>query len=377
MGLVFWFGIEKLFMKSIGLNAAAIGVTATVSILINFILDIPAGMLADKWSRKGMLFVSASALGLSSLVLGLSHSLWMYLIGVVLFSIHFVCMNGTYQAMIYDLLHEKGKSAEYSKIAGKAYALFLCGAGVGNIFGGFIASSLTLSVPYFISIASCLINMFIILSLHEPTFHKSENKEKILTQLTQSSRVLISIPLLRTLMVILSLFAIVEVFKLDFGQLYLLHYVSSPALLGSLWALFAFIWALGGAVAHRLRNHLTLMIFAATLPVLVFGFVDNWISIVFFNIQIFAMGALQNQIETRVQEETPSNVRASVMSLLSSIGRAVSIPTAILLGWTINTYGIMTSAQLMALVATIIVGYWVIFSLYVMKRQTVEGSVKV
>ncbi len=54
-GLVFWYGIEKLFMRSIGIDAVGVGIATAVFIGFNLIFDIPAGILADKWSRKGML----------------------------------------------------------------------------------------------------------------------------------------------------------------------------------------------------------------------------------------------------------------------------------------------------------------------------------
>ena len=54
-GLVFWYGIEKLFMLSIGITAYSVGTITALFIVVTLLLDIPSGMLADRWSRKGTL----------------------------------------------------------------------------------------------------------------------------------------------------------------------------------------------------------------------------------------------------------------------------------------------------------------------------------
>ena len=368
-GIVFWYGIEKLFMNSIGLDAKAIGIIAVIGVSLNLILDIPSGLLADRWSRKGMLAVSAISLTICSLILGLSNGFWLYALGWVFYSICVVTTSGTYQAMTYDSLHENGKSALYSKVNGRMYALFLSGAGIGNIVGGLLASNYSYRLPFYMSIATSLINLVIILRLYEPTFHKNTQERQSVGQLIKVSKTIAKIPLLGALSVVLSLFAVVELFKLDFGQLYLLRYLSSPALLGLLWAIYAFSWAIGGLLAHHFRSKLTLLVVATTLPIIFMAFLDSWVSIIFFFLQIVAMGALQNQIETHIQDETPSHLRASVLSVLSSVGRVVSIPAAILFGWVIKNHGSFTAVRLTACITVIILIYWLCYVALQKSRQ--------
>jgi MFS family permease len=367
---VFWYGIEKLFMQSIGLDAVSVGMLTVLTIVLNLALDIPSGILADKWSRKGMLVVSAFALAICSLLLGSSTGFATYAIGYALYSLYVVCTSGTYQAITYDSLHEEGESKFYSKVMGRAYALFLCGAGVANIASGFIADNFGYRMPFYLTVLSCLVNMAVMLSLKEPAFHKPENKEKILRQLIKTSKAVLVIPLLRILAIIMSLFAIVELFKADFGQLYFLRYVTEPQLLGLLWAVYAFTWAIGGFIAHRLHNRLNELVIGATLPVLLMGFIDSWPALVLFNVQAVASAALMNQIETRVQDETPSHVRASIISVLSSIGRAVTIPASLALGWIFKNQGAFVAVRAMSILATCILIIWIFYQ-YSSKKKAV------
>lgn len=361
-GLVFWYGIEKLFMGSIGIDAVGVGLATAVLIGFNLIFDIPSGIVADRWSRKGMLIVSAVALGLCSVVSGLSNGLWPYIIGDVLYGVYVVATSGTYQALTYDILHEEGRQNQYSKISGRAYALFLVGAGVANIASGFIAQATSMRVAFFITVVSCLLNIALISTIKEPTFHKTEAKARVFAQLGQVSSALARIWLLRVLAIIMSALAVVELFKSEFGQLYMLRYVSELELIGLLWAAYAFTWALGSIIAHRFQAKLTLLVMASTLPFIVMVFVDNVFSLILFMVQAIAAAALINQIETRVQHATPSSVRASVLSVLSAAGRAAAVPASFLLGWLFRDFGALAAVQCIAGLCLLILLFWLLFA---------------
>lgn len=359
-GLVFWYGIEKLFMASIGINPVGIGiVTAGLTVVVT-LFDIPAGVLADKWSRRGVLVLSALALALASLLCGESHGLPLYLVGDLFFGMYIVTSGGTYQAIIYDSLHEEGRSGSYSKINGRIFALFLIGAGLGDVASGFLVNHFGLRAPYLLTIISCLLNVVVLLTLHEPKFHKAEHKERMLKQLHAASVAISKLKLLRVLVVIITALQVVELFKLEFSQLYMFRYETAPVAIGLLWAAFAFAMSLGSLIAHRLRSRLNLLIIASVVPLLLMSFIDNWFSLVLFMLQAVAAAALINQIDTRIQENTPSNVRASILSVVSTFGRAVSIPASLVLGWLFHDYDSLTALRFIALIAGLTLVYWLI-----------------
>lgn len=357
-GLVFWFGIEKLFMTNIGIDAVGVGIATACIGIFCLALDVPSGLLADKWSRKGTLLLSALSLAIAAVVLGTSTGLTQYIIGYLFFAISIVTSSGTYQALTYDILHEEQRSKNYSKIMGRAYAIFLVGAGVANIVGGFLATKYPLPVVFFLTIASCVCNALVIASIKEPHFHKDANKENMLRQLGSVTKAIARTPLLKILAIIFSMFAVVEVFKLDFGQLYILRYVTEPQLIGILWAIYAFTWAIGSVLAHRLATHLTPLILASVIPLLFMAMIDSWVSLILFMIQATAVAALFNQIETRVQDATPSSIRASVLSVLSAFARIIGVPSAFLMGWIFKEFGAYVALQVAAVVAALILLYW-------------------
>ncbi len=362
-GIVFWYGIEKLFMQNIGISPVGIGIATAALTTFIMLLDFPSGILADKWSRKGTLALSAIALAASSLVMGASNGLAMYIVGEFLYGLYVVFTSGTYNAILYDTLHEEGHSKDYSKISGRAYGLFLIGAGLGNIASGFIANNISFSSSYFLSVIPCAINLAVILSMYEPTFHKNEVSAKFMTELKNASLELFKLKLLRILTVVISLLSIAELFKLEFGQIYFQRYVLSTETIGLLWALFAFGISFGSFIAHRLRSRLTTLIVLSSAPYFLMTFIDSRLSILLFMIQVVAASALINQIETRIQENTPSSVRASILSAVSTVGRILSIPASLLMGWMIKEYSILVAMRFTAIVLVMMLVIWLALGL--------------
>jgi MFS family permease len=357
-GLVFWYGVEKLFMQHIGINATGVGIASAVYLVGNLLLDVPAGMLADRWSRKGVLVLSALSMVGCVLVLGTSHDLWQYLLGYLFYSGYIVTTGGTYQALMYDCLHEEGRSQAYSKIIGRAYALFLAGAGVANLASGFLAHHFNYRFTFFLTIVPCVLNAAILLTIREPQFHKAERKERLLTGFASSARQLWGAHSLRILAIASSVLFAVDIFKQDFGQLYMQRYVSAPEIIGILWAAYAFTWSLGSLVAHRMHKHVDALWFFTVAPLVVMSLWDSRWSLGLFMVQAVAAAALTNQLETRVQHSTSSGVRTSILSLLATGGRALAVPASLGIGWLITSYSVIVALRATTIVAIGMLLFW-------------------
>lgn len=357
-GLVFWYGIEKLFMSNIGINPVGIGVAVAVLTVLLVLLDIPAGIAADKWSRKAVLAMASIFLGLSSLVGGLSHGLALYLVCEIFYALYVVTTSGTYQSLVYDSLREEGRERDYSRINGRIFAFFLLGTGVGNLLSGLIAHRFDYQASYLISIIPCAANILIAVSMHEPRFHAEAHKEKLVHQVGQAIRSISRIHIVRNLTVIMTILAVVELFKLEFGQLYMLRYVTSTQIIGLLWAFYSIAMALGSLLAHRLKARIDVLIFFSIAPLIAMSFLDNWLSVGLFMVQAVAAAALFNQIETRIQDNTPSPVRTSVLSVVSTLGRIVAVPASFVLGWLFKDYSSLLALRFVAVVAGLAMVYW-------------------
>src|SRR4030095_16044484 len=71
-GIALWVPVEKLFLAELGFTPQSIGVMAAAYAAVVPMLEIPSGVLADRWSRRGVLLVGNAGGFLSVLVGGLS-----------------------------------------------------------------------------------------------------------------------------------------------------------------------------------------------------------------------------------------------------------------------------------------------------------------
>src|SRR5918994_3776996 len=72
--LALWVPMEKLFMTEIGFNPASVGVMAAVYAFVIPLLEVPSGVLADRWSRRGVLILASTAATLNVLIGGFSQN---------------------------------------------------------------------------------------------------------------------------------------------------------------------------------------------------------------------------------------------------------------------------------------------------------------
>src|SRR5215207_4319460 len=106
-GMLLWVPVEKLFLNEIGFTAASIGVMAAAYAGVTPILEVPSGILADRWSRRGVLMLAAVALMAATLVGGLSNSVPVYIASAMLLGVYFAMYSGTLESIVYDLVLEE------------------------------------------------------------------------------------------------------------------------------------------------------------------------------------------------------------------------------------------------------------------------------
>ena len=133
--------VEKLFQTQIGFTPATIGVLAAAYAAVVPLLEIPSGMLADRWSRSKILMVATVALAASSLLGGLSTNVGTYIAAAMILGVYFAINSGTVDSIVYDtVLEETGSSALYEKWIGRVRitegAAFASSALAGGVIAG-------------------------------------------------------------------------------------------------------------------------------------------------------------------------------------------------------------------------------------------------
>jgi len=123
-GLLLWVPIEKLFMTQIGFDAASVGAMAAAYAAVVPLLEVPSGILADRWSRSRVMILGCLALMISSLVGGLSQNVITYVIAAMILGVYFAFSSGTVDSIVYDtVLEETGSNELYERWIGRIRAV--------------------------------------------------------------------------------------------------------------------------------------------------------------------------------------------------------------------------------------------------------------
>ncbi len=176
-GLLLWIPIEKLFMTQIGFDAASVGAMAAAYAAVVPLLEVPSGILADRWSRCWVMILGCLALMISSLIGGLSHSVITYVIAAMILGIYFACSSGTVDSIVYDtVLEETGSNELYEKWIGRIRAVESGAFVLSALAGGVLAQYTSARFTYLATVPLVGLAIIAFLRFNEPRLHQAEER---------------------------------------------------------------------------------------------------------------------------------------------------------------------------------------------------------
>jgi MFS family permease len=106
-----------------GLSAAEVASILAVWSGVVFLLEIPSGVLADKFSRRKILFWAQLSRALGYGVWIFFPNYWGFLTGFLLWGIKSALSHGTFEALVFDELKAEGEEGQYAKVMSRVRAL--------------------------------------------------------------------------------------------------------------------------------------------------------------------------------------------------------------------------------------------------------------
>jgi predicted MFS family arabinose efflux permease len=359
-GFMLWLPVEKLFMSEIGFDAASVGVMAAAYAAIVPVLEVPSGILADRWSRRGVLIVASIALAVCELIGGLSQNVAGYVVSALVLGVYFAMYSGTVEAMVYDtVVEETGEGADFERRIGRVRFVESVALVVGSLAGGWVASLLPTRVTYLLTIPFALLSVVAYLRFREPRLHRASEPTSLRRHVATTFRTLTR---QRTLLPIITLSVLAAVLTqtvFEFGPLWLVA-VSAPAVLfGPYWAGLMATYGLGGLLAGRLDfGRPTTQLGVGALITAAAVALTATRSVVLITAAQVALCLLLMAITVHVSQllhdAVPSTVRAGVASGVSTFSWLVFLPFSLAFGLVSNAVGVHAAALLLAGVAVLV-----------------------
>ncbi|MEZ5360257.1 MAG: MFS transporter [Candidatus Zixiibacteriota bacterium] len=357
INLSFWLPIYAIFFLDHGLTYGAILLLYAILNGSQTLMELPSGVLADRWGRRPILMLAALIQSVGYALIAFGDTVYYFVPGMACLGIAFAFASGSDAAFIYDSLIAAGRADEFKRIEGRAYMYNLIGWGTAGLLGGFIAAQ-SLKMPFILSAITSLMALFIIGFCEEPP--------RLKKRITHRQLFIDALTLIRgncRIRGIIFLSAIL------YGLLLVCHKFSQPYLQAAhipiTWfGVIYFVWLIGAAMASNFSEKSESLLgrktFFLLLPILSGGAIlylgwrqDIIGAIIPLGYQ-FVWGALRPQMNQVINTEATSDMRATVLSAAGFGSSIVYIITAPFIGMFADRAGFENALLLLGAAITVL-----------------------
>lgn len=361
-------------MRSIGFNNVTIGFMVAIYSAVMLMVDTPSGILADRWSRKGVLILASICLALSALAGGLSHGIGLYLVCTVLWGIFFACYSGMYDSIIYDVLEEETGGRFYDHFLGRVQLLDSIGLVISSLAGALIAAHTSLRFVYFLTIPFVLVSIVTLAKFKEPMLHRQHAVVPLPKQLKATLGAITSSRSVLAIVMVLVLRYTIVFCIYEFSQLWLIALGLPTAYFGIANAALLSSIGVGGVLVSRLKlsRHirilplLGLMLLSSSGLIFLRSTVGIVISQFLFAASLVSIYIIFSRL---LHDNLPSQIRAGASSATSTLGRFTVIPMALLIGFISQKYSIYAAGFVLLVLAILMT----VLILLVSRRNNYSG----
>ena len=358
-GLALWVPIEKLFMTEIGFTAGSVGVMAAVYAVVVPVLEVPSGLLADRWSRRGVLILGTAAVFISVLIGGFSQNVLTYVIAAAFLGVFFALQSGTLESVVYDtVLEETGASEAFERTIGQVRFVESVALVASALAGGLIAQFAPLRATYFLTAPLLVLSALMFLRFREPQLHKTEGRESLRAQLRATFRTILSGGQMRAIVALTIVGALLMQGMLEFGPLWLVALLVPPFLYGPHWAGLTSALGLGALLGSRAwftRDWTVRVIALGIVGCCVVLVVSDQAGLV-VGVQIaltLLVVAVSIPVTRRLHDNVPSAIRAGVASGVGTLTWLAFVPFALIFGAVSERAGLDRGALLFVAVGVV------------------------
>ena len=366
-GLILWVPIEKLFMTQIGFDAASVGVMAAAYAAVVPLLEVPSGILADRWSRSWVMILGCVALMISSLLGGMSHSVIAYVIAAMILGIYFAFSSGTVDSIVYDtVVEETGSNALYEKWIGRTRAVESAAFVLSSLAGGVLAQYTSARFTYFVTIPLVGLAIIAFRRFHEPRLHQAAERVTLRSHIALTFRTMITSRAVLRVLLLVAAAGLLTQAVFEFGPLWLVAQAAPAVLYGPYWAVLVSTFGIAGLLIAKLNLERRLMLAVLIILSLTASLLLTWTrsltvlvaAQVVLGLVLAIIGIHAGRL---MHDAVPSSIRAGVSSGAGTMTWVLFLPFSLVFGWAAQENGVHWSGFMLA-GAVVVVGVLLVIS---------------
>lgn len=353
--LIFAYVIERIFAQERGLSILEMQYILIIYALVSLLLEIPCGVLADKWKKKYVLAIALFFCSLEFFISIFAYSFTVFSLAFLAAAVGGSLKSGTLESIFFQTLKDLKKANEYERLMGYLKFLKYGSQSVIAIIGGYIADHTDLVVNYWLSLIGFPISILIALSLYET---KNIGEERSYRSTSFYSHLRISLGIVRrdpSLMRVIVYSGITS--AVLYGELHEMSSLVYPEIgisvsyFGYVSFIATLLGGLSGIVSARLKDRLGYnksfkYLLLGSIPLIgLFGWAQNWWDVVYLLLAIFLMEMIPPLTSGYTQQRIEDQYRVTISSLDSFMKNGLAMLVGLLFGYISDQFSIFVGFQ--------------------------------
>jgi MFS family permease len=362
----FFTPIIQLFYLANDLTIVKIAFLGVIWNLIRIILEVPSGILADKWGRKNVLLISSIFAIVQVVILMWANAYWHFFIASIVSAVAYSFLSGTDIAFFYDTLKQLKREKEFEKLWARQHIYQQVPLIIAFASSGFLYKFSRL-LPFQLSLIFLIASLVVILTFKEPKFHKPMTHVNVFTHFAKSARHIFENNPLKTMLVFTIIFSIGSDLSYGYGQIYLKQLALPVVLFGIAYTFKSLLVTTAANIAPSLRrrwsyqNIFALQIVLITVLFYVMVLTKSYmVGAISFVLIAIPHGLFIISKSSYVHEHTPSHRRATVDSMFSFMVALVILVLEPATGYLADVYTMKVPFLLIAIILSIYCVYYLI-----------------
>lgn len=352
--------IWVLFLAYKGMTLIEIGLLESIYHSCNLVFEIPIGAMADLLGRKKVIILSRLAAIISSIVLIVSQSFVGFAIGFIFSAFSGNLNSGSEEALVYDSFISMDQTEEYLKFNSRLNVLIEIAQALA-VFIGDLLAEVSFELSYAIAILIAIGALGVALQFKEPMIHEAQERLSVKNHFQQC---FIMMKLNRRLLAMLLYFPLMMTFTTViyfYAQAYFSDLSYSKPTISFIFLVNGLVSALGALLAEKVarwcQGKAWLWVpLSISVMVYLFGYVEAKVASFIFYMINFLSAILYPISSVYLNEETPSEKRATIISVSSMMFSFMMILIFPLCGWLGECAGLAQAFQMIGLLNLLIVG---------------------
>ncbi|HEX2947566.1 MAG TPA: MFS transporter [Clostridia bacterium] len=368
-GLIPAYVIERLFWEQRGMTVQMVVYTEIIYALTVVVLEIPTGVMADRWGRKGMLRITAFLSCCEFFILANATSFVHFAAAVFLSGIGHSAGSGSESALLYDSLLTAKKEKDFEKHLGRMNVFDYTAIIIASLSGSLLAAHFGFDLNYQLSVISSVIALLISFTLKEPVVRsEADRPKKMKDYISISFGFFKNNPSVCLVLLAGMVTGAVMNFPDEFWQLYLERLNIPVNCFGLFLTLYLIARLPGNILVTTLKSRfgyralLTAVIFILAAGFLCLSAANDYMSLVILVLIALVSGVIEPLVSGYLHHRIDSSVRATLDSFQSLGMKGAVILTGLGFGFVSSRFDVFGGSAFLALICICFLIFFRIYS---------------